>query len=462
MKKFLIFVIFFLIFCFDYGLANHVNCEEVCINNITILDNTVPHLAVSMSINNKKNVDKEAFLLWNLTKLNGVVLDFGNKTLSINKSSEKNYTVFLTTNYTGKVKIKFVLFYDQGSIEKYEIFETEKNDDEKISFEKTLPTGREVAVDKKTYKIEIINYPDEIEIQKGWFGHAKIIVKNTGSEKLNNVKLFIENLNSSWFEFSDEVKSIDPGGSANFTIKFFIPESAESGNYNGTFHVVAENTEDNKSFILRIYSSEYELVYYQLQTISEHLEKIEEETQKYEKEGKNVETVKEILENAKTEIAIARGYLNSKIFSKAKNKIENVEILLERARIELRLAKPKEQTNYFEPSNYYLLVIILIFGIGAFYLFKVVHLNIKRITSNFEIIKSKRIAALQDIKNIVTSEESKNELIREKNRILENIKLIEKEYRDGVISEESYKEFKKIFLKRLEEIENKIKEKENV
>ena len=404
--------------------------------------------------------------MWNLTRADtGERLDSGGDTFYVAGNSDRVHTVYPETDYIGNVRITFILYYGTERAGAYEDFTTEEETTTTTTTTTTISGGGGGGggaapsvpiphVTERIYGLEIINYPDEVEIEKGWIGYVRIEINNTGNTELHDVGISIEEINSSWVEIPESIDVLIAGKIANFTLKFSVPKDAKSGNYEGYFVVKSDKAMDKKQFILRIFSSEYELVYYKIQTLKSRLKRLDDRMIQKEKEGNDVTTVKSILDNARTEIAVAEEYLDSKMYDKAKYKVRDVSNLLDRAEIELELVKPKK-IPYFEFPSYtfkiIMVILVFILILVIYTILKITHVSIK-----IKHIKPKEIS-LSEIKNIITLKETMRELSEERERILKNIGLLEREYKEGIISKGSYKELKKRSIERLNEIDKKLK-----
>lgn len=76
---------------------------------ISVLDNVVPTLVISVVVENRGDVAADITVSWVLSRVdNSVVLDMGSDTFEVLATSEKMYIVNPTTSYTGSVDITFV------------------------------------------------------------------------------------------------------------------------------------------------------------------------------------------------------------------------------------------------------------------------------------------------------------------------------------------------------------------
>ncbi|MCD6367885.1 MAG: hypothetical protein J7L45_02245 [Candidatus Aenigmarchaeota archaeon] len=422
------------------------------LRNITILDNGVPDLRISVITENTGDNGRDVTLVWNLTRTdNGDSLDSGAETFYVPAKSEKPYTIEPHTNYIGEAKITMVLYYGTERAGAYRIFTTQKEvTTTTVPPSRRGPTGAAVS-EEKIPKIEIISYPEEVEIEKGWSGYAVLGVNNTGDVDLHDVEVLIEGIDESWIKLPKSVSILPKGSSTNFTIKFEIPEKAKSGNYEGNFTVKSKETIDKKHFVLRVFETEKERLFYEIQTLNSRIEKLENEIVKAEKDNKDVRSAKEILGDAQGNLRIAEEYLDAGLYEKAKEKIRVTKDLLDQAEMEIKTAK-KYLIPFFGPMaiQYQLMILtailLLALGLIIYIVRKVKHLS------------PKKIPGAQEFKRLITPKKDVRKLEEEKEKIEKTLKLLEEEYKEGLISEESYKELKENNENKLRKIVEEINE----
>lgn len=416
------------------------------LRNITIIDNGVPNLQISVIVENTGENGRDVTLVWNLTRTdNGARLDSSAETFYVAGKSEKTYTIFPTTNYIGEVKITMILYYGTEKAGAYRIFNTQEEiTTTTVSPAPRRPTGAAVAVEKVP-KIEIISYPKEVEIEKGWSGYAILGVNNSGDLELHNIEVKVEGIDDSWVEIPKKISSLSPGKLANFTIRFDIPKYVKSGNYEGNFTVTSDEAKDKKPFILRIFETREELIYYQIQTIENRLDKLENEIVQAERENKDVRKAKEILEDARSNIRIAQEYLDSKMYDKAKERIMVTKDLLNQAEMEIKTAK-KYLFPFFGPLGvqYQLLTVTAILILALILIIYIV--------KKVKHISPKNIPSAAEIKKMILPKRNLKMLEDEKDKLEKTLKLLEEEYKQGIISEESYKELKESNERKLKKI----------
>jgi hypothetical protein len=412
------------------------------VRNITILDNTIPDLAVMVEIDNKGNVGQDVIVEWNLTRIDtGESLASGAETIFIPANSVKQHVIYPTTNYIGNVKITFLVYY--SGTEKagaYSVFTTQP-----ALPAPTLPAMPTAAVVK-------VGAP-KIEIERGWIGFLLATIKNTGEMDLSNITISIKGIDPSWVELPEKF-DLKVGENKSISIKFAVPINAISGNYEGYITIYSLDAKDERKFLVRVFASKAELIYYQIQTLKQKLVELTNKTLQSEKEGKDVRIVKEMLDIARDKIALAEKYLDKKMYDDASDTVRIVKNYLDKAEFELQVAQPIVKPPYeamVETVKKWFLLIALSLASGIVFIILILMRSKKYYEVKIEIPPS-------ILKRAIVGQITIQKLEREKEKIEKTLSILEKQYREGLISKESYEELKTKSEELLSEIERKLKE----
>jgi hypothetical protein len=300
-------------------------------------------------------------------------------------------------------------------------------------------------------KLKIISYPEEVEIERGWLGYANIVINNTGAATLYNISIDTKGILLDWVEISPEkIELLVPKNTAKFAMKISVPINAKSGNYPVTIKAMSNETSDEKTFILRVFASNAELIQYQIQTLEEQLEELEGKTADAENQGRNVTAVKSLLEEARKRIGDAENYLNSKMYDEASILVRNIKDLLSKAKYELEVAPSLKPTPTILEILKYWFYLIVAFLVAIFVLI------IYMIRRTKPFVKFKE--SIPALRRAVFGKHISAELQKEKDKIEKMLNLIEAEYRKGIISKESYEELKNRDMEKLNDINVKLGE----
>lgn len=422
------------------------------VKSITVLDYTVPDLAVAVEIENKGNAGQDVSVEWKLSRIDtGETLASGADTIFIPANSVKQHVVYPSTSYVGGVKITFLVYYSgtekAGAYATFTTFLPTTT----TTLPYVPPTYPQIIV-QPLPKLEIVDWTKELEIERGWIGFLLVTVKNSGNVDLSNIFINIQGVDPSWFELP---KSFDlkVGENQSFSIRFAIPMNAKSGNYDGKIIVSSLEAGDEKSFVLRVFASRAELIYYQILSLKKRLQEIENKMLIAEKEGKDTAKVKGLLDDARDKLMIAERYLNEKLYDDAKEMTEMAREYLDKAEYELQIAKPVERPVLADLiaalRKWLLLILMAVIGSATLILILVIR------SRKYEMKVS---IPPEVLKRAIIGVVSAQKLREEKEKLNKILAILEEEYREGIISKESYEELKKKTEEKIAEIEKKLKE----
>ncbi len=436
------------------------------VRDITIIDNTIPDLAISVIIENTGDMYQDAYVQWNLTRTDtGEMLKEGLDTVRIEANSEYTYTANPTgVDYIGEVKIMFIVTYSGTErAGAYEIFNTAEEAPPAPprpprEREEPAPVGPVGPLPKPG--IEIIDYPEEIATEAGWAQYPSVTVNNTGNGMLHQVMLTIAGIPSSWFDVSPiMIPLLKPGESKTFVINLLVPEGTEARKYYGTFNATANETYDEKLTAVIVFGSREELVRYELEKLKEEFKEFKEDVNATAEEGKkDLTRVYGIIDEIQYQIDLTEGYLDAKMFDEALDSVTTGWRLLERGRELLRAAPPiKPVTILVIPDWMITLIMLLIIAILALLLLtskykKKLERIFKRGVPETRYAKE-AIGAGPAVKAAEEEEAAataRREAEREK--IKKVLNLLDREYNEGIISEKAYNELRKRNLEKFKDL----------
>jgi hypothetical protein len=423
------------------------------VKNINVIDSTIPDLSISVDIENTGNAGQDVTVEWNLTRTDtGESLDSGADTIYIEASSTKTYTVTPTTNYIGNVKISFMVYY--SGTERAGAYETFTTSEEIApTAPAAAPTGffapPKVTPPAPTPEIEITNYSEEVLIEKGWIKYISFIVKNTGGKDVHNLYIYIGGEFPEWFKVQTNKTDILPvGETSEFIVKVVVPMSAEAGVYSFYVNARSDEVSDKKSFIVRVFSSRAELLLYQIQVLREKVDKLEEKMRKAEREGKDVSLIRDMIDEARSKLNSAEGYIYRKGYDKAIEIIRDVEDLTKEIEYEISIAPPLKPSPVLIPVEWLIILILLTI------VFILIIYNV------FRRKAQPKIKPEISLKEMIVGKEKIDKVSKELEELREAYSLIEEEFKEGLLSEESYEELKSKYEEKISLLENKLKEKE--
>ncbi|MCX6819230.1 MAG: NEW3 domain-containing protein [Candidatus Aenigmarchaeota archaeon] len=303
----------------------------------------------------------------------------------------------------------------------------------------------QTTIAKEIAKIDIIDYPKEVEVERGWMKYANLKVNNTGSTVLNNIKLSIAGVPSDWLEITPEqIKYLMHDASENFSLRLAVPVTAKPGNYPINLTVTSEAS-TSVSSIIRVFSSNAELILFNLETIRNRLSELENATLKAESAGRNVTAIMNMLYEIKDMVRIAEKYTDMNDYDTALAMIKTIKDMLDKAGTELEISQIIA-SRPLETSYLLLIIIIIVILIVVIYW----------LNKRMKLFEKSMKQYIFETKRLVVGRKTVTELQKEKGIIEKMLKILKKEYDEGLISKNSYEELKNNNEKRLSEIERKI------
>ncbi len=296
--------------------------------------------------------------------------------------------------------------------------------------------------------ISIISYNSNISLVRGMKKTESVIVKNTGISDLKNISIFLFGIPTSWFTIvPDSVSILPPDNTTVFLINFDVPKNALPGEYKVTLTAFSGVVSDSKPVVVTVYESLEELLKKEIEKLKEDAKVLEREISIAEKEGKNVTGVLSYLDEINKQIAQAEENLANNKTEDAIANVATAKTLIEKARdLLFKLQPPTVERVFLIPFWLIWLIPIIIACI-------IVALLIRK--KGVPSIKIKPVLPMPVKK--VEEVEVKQDLIKEKEKLLRMLEVLEKERKEGIISLAAYTEMKKSIEEKLEKIEKKLK-----
>jgi uncharacterized membrane protein len=303
--------------------------------------------------------------------------------------------------------------------------------------------GRGAVAPSAGPKIEITKYPQELGIEQDSSKYPVIEVKNTGGSALYNISLRIIGIPSPWIQdiSPKRIDYIPVGNSSTFTVTIKIPPMAEAKEYAGRIIADANVTTDQKSFSLTVFTTRAQLIRWEIDRLKKALQEFEIDVENGKKVGKNVEDVLPYIDQIKEQIRLAEDYLQKKMYDESLSAVQTGWSMLETARYLLAQA-PFIQIlieTIFPPWLIALLIVLVIAIIILLFF-------VRRMKAVFDrIFRMQAQRGVGTLKPTVVVEKMKEResLEKEETNIRRVLGLLEREFKEGLISENAYMDLKR-------------------
>jgi uncharacterized membrane protein len=298
-------------------------------------------------------------------------------------------------------------------------------------------------------EISIIRYNHNITLARGSRRIESIVVKNTGEVDLNNVSIFLLGIPTAWFNIIPETyKTLHPDNSSIFLIEFYIPKNVEVGEYIVNLTAFSGVVSEQKYITITIFQSLEELIKDEIIKLKRDLQILEEDTQKVKKEGKDVSGVLLFIDEIKTQIKLAEENLKNNKTDDALTSVETAKNLMDRARNLLTQLEFLKVERVFALPLWIILLIAIVTPVSALLVF----LSRRK---TFPTIRP-YIIPLGRVVEKTKEKKTKEELIKEKEKLLRMLEVLEKEKKEGMISKVAYQEMKESIDSKLAKIKKKL------
>lgn len=296
----------------------------------------------------------------------------------------------------------------------------------------------------------IVDYPEEILIESGWMGYANCIINNSGDADLHNVVISIGG-SPNWFEFQKNTTDvISPNSTTEFIAKIYVPSEYSIGDYNFALEIKSYEVNFSKDFVVKVFGSRDNLLLYQIKNLRNNLSTLEEQTNKIGSTGKDVTFVRGIIDQIGSELNLTEGYVADKLYSNATESIKNAENLFIKANFELSNPSKIEEKPFLNSISSNDIMLFSLSGIALLAIALVFFAGKLKLNNRVRIPNLK-------VKEVVVDNKKINELEQEIGKIKESQGMIEGEYKDNVISKDSYDELKSRYQQKLAQLESDIK-----
>ena len=305
-----------------------------------------------------------------------------------------------------------------------------------------------------TIDMEITEYPKEILVERGWLKYSNIIISNIGDTELHNVKFSVSGEFPDWFDFQpNKTDLLIPYTNSTVLMKISVPPDANTNVY--SFYLSAESTEtmNIKGFNMRVFSSQSDLMLYQIQTLESKVRNIEKNITEAQKIGKNVESAKVTLTEVKALLEDSKFYLNNNMQSKVTETIIDAENSI--SKIEYDLLRP--QTSSIGSGLNFPLEWVGAAGIIVTFSIIFYKLKVRLGKASHSIPPLPLKMPELKLKNIILDDTQQKNFEAELEKLRQSKKLLDDEFKQNLISRETYEELNMRYERDIANVENEIR-----
>jgi uncharacterized membrane protein len=301
---------------------------------------------------------------------------------------------------------------------------------------------------EKFTSIIIEKYNSNVTLSPGFTRLDTVVVRNSGQKELGNITLSVIGIPTAWFNITPKsYTALVVGNSTAFLVEYKIPDDAAFGSYSANLIVTTYSTSDQRSITITILRSVAEIILTEIDKLKADLKDLLIDIGVAKNQGKNVNEVLIITDSIEQNIKDAETNFRKNNTDKAFENIKDAKILIEKARDLLsKLAVPEKQIDLF--------ILVWIFGIvggtsGALLVLRKKHALPKQMPSHLTHLAK----IIHKIKGAGPDHAA---MARDREKLTRMLAVLESEKREGIVSDDAYKEMKKSIESKLSRIEKKL------
>jgi hypothetical protein len=315
----------------------------------------------------------------------------------------------------------------------------------------------ERVVSEELLESEEIDVTLESNTIETWVGGREklfLMISNNLGNTLTNIRITVKGIPSSWFRLSkQDIESLEAYKNAYILFTLMVPAKASAGDYTAVISVATPNSIEEKRLNIKVYENEQALLSSKLSFLEEKLDELKDEISNRNLQS---EKITAMIQNIELALKFAKLHLESENYEEVKRSTMNTLRMMDVVEDEMELAE-LESNKRILPTLTVLIVVAIILSSGLVVLFVMLHY--KKITIN-KFLKVPFLEAKELAETIKTEEkrESEEELREKKRKITNLLRILEKQKKEGIISERAYREMRKRNEEKLREIEKKLAE----
>jgi len=296
--------------------------------------------------------------------------------------------------------------------------------------------------------LNITEYEKEVGVEVGVIKYVNILIKNTGDATANNINVTARSADQSWFIIEPRnIESLGAGKEITFTMKILVPFGVPSGQHEVMIIAKSDESEVDEIFSLFVFTSRQELIDFELVRLEARLRELKSRTAEAKTAGYDVSLVEDLIKDIEDEIDIAKNYLEKEVYDAALDSVYNAWKLI-------RDAEDLLDQILSQPIIPWWLILIIIFGV----VIAILILFMRKMTKNLKILLKGRLSEARQVAGTVKGSGSVDGLRTEKAKNERMMKLLENQYKSGIISKEAYESMKKRSEQKIVDIEKRIRD----
>jgi hypothetical protein len=196
--------------------------------------------------------------------------------------------------------------------------------------------------------LNITSYPSLVLVTEGATNSTTVTVKNINSTRSQDVRLTVENINSTWFTVTPTpTTTISPLSSKDFTVTFSIPNNTEIKDYSAKFTAISNYANVSKTFTLRVLPGEETKaeINATLASFEQNMTKLWEEISQSAASGLNVSAANSTFIVLKALVNQTRTYVNEGDYISALYLFNNIRSLFDTIRAQLNQTTQEEEAK---------------------------------------------------------------------------------------------------------------------
>jgi len=297
-------------------------------------------------------------------------------------------------------------------------------------------------------RLNITEYDREVGVEVGVIRYVNILVKNTGDSPATNVHLTARSTEENWFIIEPRnIGTLAAGEEATFTMKILVPFGIASGQHEVMITADSNQSKDSKVFTLFVFTSRKELIDFELVRLKAKLRELKTRTESAKASGYDVSPVEDLIKDIENEIELAENYLQKELYDAALDSVYNAWQLIREAEDLL----DDILSRGFLP---WWVILIIVFAV----VIAVLVIFMRRMTRNLKILLKGRLSEARQVAGAVRPSSDVDVLRTEKAKNQRMLRLLENQYKSGIISKEAFESMRKRSEEKVGEIDRKIRD----